>query len=77
MAAAQKQARGVARGVGQIVFAGSWHYSLEIKTKPRDLQMRYLVCKMIRARLRIQRAFVLSGIEWIYQNGRVWIEGNG
>ena len=51
-------------------------YSLDLKNKPPDFQMRYLVCKMIRARLRIQRAFVLSGIEWIYQNGRVWIEGN-
>ena len=35
-AAARKQASGVARGVGQIVFAGSWPYSLDLKKKLRD-----------------------------------------
>ena len=29
VAAARKQASVVARGVGQIVLAGSWHYSLD------------------------------------------------
>ena len=46
------------------------------KKKPPDLQIWCLVWKMIRARLWIQCAFVLPGIEWIYQNGRVGIEGN-
>jgi len=37
-AAARKQASGVAPGVGQIVFTGSWHYSL-------DLQRNRVICR--------------------------------
>ena len=42
-AAARKQASGVAPGVGQIVFTGSWQLFFGFKKKPRDLQIRCLV----------------------------------
>jgi len=74
-AAARKRASGVAPGVGQIVFSGNWHYSPDLKRNRVICRSDFLFEKK-GERLWIQRAFVLSGIEWIYQIGRVWIDGN-